>query len=80
MTRRLYFLNLVSCISGVLVILWFALGVEKQNSSAQSIFGWMLKHSTPIILGMAALMVLLLAGSYFAMKALKNSQREDKVT
>ena len=78
-----YLLNLISCIAGVLLILWFAFGVEKQNSSAQTVFEWMLRHSTLIIITLFGLMVVILIGSYFGMKALgsaKNSQREDKVT
>ena len=75
-----YLLNIVCCTSGVLLILWFAFGVEKQNSSAQVIFEWLLRHSTPIIVAMIALMVLILIGSYFGMKAMKRSQRDDKVT
>jgi hypothetical protein len=69
-----YFLNLISCVAGVLVILWFALGVEKQNSSAQVVFEWMLSHSTPIIAAMIGLMILILIGSYFGIKARKREE------
>ena len=71
--------NFILCALGVLVILWFAVGVEHQNSRAQAMFEEMLKHSTPIILAMVGLMVFLLIVSYLGMKALKGSQREDKV-
>ena len=68
-----YFLNLVSCVLGVLIILWFALGVEEQNSRAQTIFEWLLKRSTPIVAGLIGLMILILVGSYVGGKSLKDS-------
>lgn len=71
----LYILNLTLSIAGTLVILWFAFGVEQQNSKAQVLFEWMLKRSTVIIAGLAILMVLLLAGSYVAMKRFKDPQK-----
>ena len=71
----LYILNLTLSIAGTLVILWFAFGVEQQNSKAQVLFEWMLKRSTVIIAGLAILMVLLLAGSYVAMKRVKDPQK-----
>ena len=67
----LFILNLTLCILGTLLILWFAIGVEQQNSRAQKVFEAMLKHSTSIIVGLIVFMVLLLVGSYFGMKRLK---------
>lgn len=58
---RFFVINLLICILGTLVILWFAFGVEKQNSPAQRIFEWMLGHSQAIIVILAGLIVLVLA-------------------
>lgn len=72
----LYILNLTLSIVGTLVILWFAFGVEQKNSRVQIIFEGLLKHSTPIIIGLIGLMVLLLVGSYLGMKSLKKGSKE----
>jgi hypothetical protein len=66
-----FIINSLLCIAGTLVILWFAFGVEQQNSSAQKLFEWMLARSTPIIVGLGALMILILVGSYIGVKKLK---------
>ena len=61
-------INLLLCILGTQVILWFAFGVEKQNSQAQRLFEWMLARSTAIIVGLVVLMVLVLVGSYLGVR------------
>ena len=73
-----FMINLVSCVLGVLVILWFAFGVEEQNSRAQMIFEWMLKHSTPIITLMIGLMVFILVWSFWGVKSLKDREKNNQ--
>lgn len=70
-----FIINLALCVTGTFVILWFAFGVEQQNSQAQILFEWMLKYSTFIIVSLAAFMALILAGSYFGMKRIKGTQK-----
>ena len=70
--RPFFVINVLLCITGTLIILWFAFGVEQQNSQAQMLFEWMLKRSTLIIVGLVVFMILILVGSYVAMKRFKN--------
>ena len=72
----LYILNLTLSVAGTLVILWFAFGVEEKDSRAQVLFEGMLKHSTPIIIGLVGLMILLLVGSYFGMRSFKKGSKD----
>lgn len=66
-----FILNLILCVAGTLVILWFAIGVEQKNSRAQILFEWMLDHSTPIVAGGIMLMVMISVIAYCGIKLLK---------
>ena len=74
--RPFFIINSILCIAGTIGILWFAVGVERQNSRAQIIFEEMLKHSLSIVAGLIGLIILILAGSFWGAKSSKKSPPE----